>query len=129
MHGTMLVLLDGSPPSEAVLPYVVALAQATAGSLELLSVVEPRSRGLTDRSERHADELERESEQSFQAYLAETAGALGGRGIDARTTIVRGEPVDVILDLAEREQVRMIALTAHGRTGMERVERWSVGRV
>ncbi|MDP8921496.1 MAG: universal stress protein [Chloroflexota bacterium] len=129
MHGTLLVLLDGSPPSEAVLPYAAVIAQATACSLELLSVVERRPRGLTSRSEQHADELEHAAEQALRASLAGTADALVRLGIDARTTIVRGEPVDVILELAEPEQVRMIALTAHGRTGMDRIERWSIGGV
>jgi hypothetical protein len=50
MHGTVMVPLDGSLPSEAVLPYAAAIARATNCSLELLSVVEPRRRGLTSRS-------------------------------------------------------------------------------
>ena len=37
---TLLVPLDGSPLSEAALPYAEAIAEATGASLHLLSVVE-----------------------------------------------------------------------------------------
>jgi nucleotide-binding universal stress UspA family protein len=129
MHGTILVPLDGSPPSEAVLPYAAALARATGCSLELLSIVEPRQRGLTSRSERIAEERERAAEQSFRTYLAETSAALVGRGIEARGAVVHGQPVDLILDAANREQVAMVALTTHGRAGVDRGDRASLGGV
>lgn len=129
MHGVVLVPLDGSRPSEAVLPYAVALARATGCSLELLSVVEPERRGLTSRSEKVAEERERAAEQSFRAYLAETSDALARRGIEIGVSIGHGQPVDVILDSAGREQVSLVALTTHGRAGVDRGDRASLGGV
>jgi nucleotide-binding universal stress UspA family protein len=129
MHGTVMVPLDGSLPSEAVLPYAAAIARATNCSLELLSVVEPRRRGLTSRSERVATEREQATAQSLQTYLTTTSDALVGVGIDARIVVAHGDPVDVILDSAGREQVSMVALTTHGRAGVDRGDRSSLGGV
>jgi len=39
--GSILVPLDGSPQSEAVLPLATAIAKAQAQALTLVSVVEP----------------------------------------------------------------------------------------
>ena len=80
MHGTVMVPLDGSLPSEAALPYAAAIARATSCSLELLSVVEPRRRGLTSHSERVATERKQATAQSLQAYLTTTSDALVGSG-------------------------------------------------
>jgi nucleotide-binding universal stress UspA family protein len=129
MPGVVLVPLDGSPPSEAVLPYAVALARATGCSLELLSVVEPARRGMTSRSEKLAEEREREAEQSLRAYLAETSDALVRRGVESGIAIVHGDPVNVILSSAGRTQVSMVALTTHGRAGVDRADRASLGGV
>lgn len=126
---TLVVPLDGSPLSEAVLAHAEALATALGGSLHLLSVVERKRRGLTRRSVELARGLEEEQQSSLEAYLTTLAAALHTDGMTARATVAMGSPAESILAIADNDPTSIIAMTTHGRAGVDRVDRWSIGGV
>jgi nucleotide-binding universal stress UspA family protein len=88
----VLVALDGSPSSEAVLRFLLEIA----GPLE---------------GRRH------EAEE----YLAPIAAGLRARGVDVTFQVRQGRPDEEILVAAREHGADPIAMATHGRTGLGRL--------
>jgi nucleotide-binding universal stress UspA family protein len=121
---TILVPLDGSLASEAVLPYANEIAKAIGAGLRLLTVVEPEPRTalLPHLGFDLAHRLQSEAGQ----YLSQTAAKLQAQGINAMVASSAGNPSAEILRAAEEPDIAIIAMATHGRGGFER---WSLGSV
>ena len=117
LYRKLLVPLDGSRLAEVVLPHVEVLAQCAAAEVVLLRVL-PATGGLPDTA--------REEEATARVYLGRVVEWLKGKGIDARFTIRHGESAPEILDYAEVNDVDLIAMSAHGRSGLGR---WVFGSI
>lgn len=124
--GIVLVPLDGSAVAPIALPYAVVIARALDASVQLLAVIEPKPRGLTQRSAHDADRLELLDQRSLEAALADAASRLADEGVTAGTRLFRGDPATAILEAAREEPVRMVIMGTHGRGG---ADRWGVGSV
>jgi nucleotide-binding universal stress UspA family protein len=59
-------------------------------------------------------------------YLAKIAANLKREGIAVKTVIAEGVPSDKIIDYADNNQVDLIIMNTHGRSG---VARWTIGSV
>lgn len=150
MTETILIPLDGSDFSRAVLPTVQRLFPADRFDLLLLRVA-PEPEGVTGRPPRPvvaesaqllAFESDREAEyaqhpiyatQAWEAAKAElrvelepTARQLRQAGYQVRTEVRFGEPAQEIADLVEEEPVALVAMATHGRTGLMRLVLGSV---
>jgi len=152
----ILVPLDGSEFSRAVLPHVRDVAVCTGATVTLLQAIpEPE----LDASEAHwiltfggpasigevpgegglrpgmAPPSRREWAESIRAELARrverameaaqanlnaAAADLRASGIPVETMIQAGQPAETILDVARSDDVDMIAMTTHGRSGIQR---------
>ncbi|HEX5478248.1 MAG TPA: universal stress protein [Dehalococcoidia bacterium] len=120
----ILVPLDGSELSERALPYAVQFASALAAPVVLLAVwrhMEPR---------RHAgapddDPLRRKSAEAAESYLEGVRARYAG---EARVTAMarEGEPAHEIQAACTELSARLVAMTTHGRTGLQR---WRFGSV
>lgn len=130
MFQKILVPLDGSRLAEEVLPFAVSVAEAFGSRVVLLQVVPtPRSALATDpiaqlTVEGGTSTLEEElalEEEKARTYLEWTAEPLRGRGLEVECVTVRGAPAEAIVDYALRHQVDLIALSTHGRSGLERL--------
>src|SRR5690606_40395943 len=53
-----------------------------------------------------------------ERYLRARQGEWRSMGLDARTRIAQGPIVKTILDVAQAEDVDLIAIASHGRTGL-----------
>jgi nucleotide-binding universal stress UspA family protein len=121
---TLLVPLDGSPLSEAALPY----AEATRASLHLLSVVE-RDLSLqmsymgirVADMERRAAKVDDDNRRARAQYLAGKVAALQTEGLTASRAIVLGDPVDAILAAGSQDDVTMVVMTSRGRGAVGRM--------
>lgn len=102
---------------------------ALGGSLHLLAVVERKPRGLTRRSDDLANKLEEEQKSRLERYLATIADPLRNDGCSVRTTIAMGAPAETILSVADSDATSVIVMTTHGRAGVDRIDRWSIGGV
>jgi nucleotide-binding universal stress UspA family protein len=123
MYKTILVPLDGSKRAEKILPHVEALARRFAAHVLLLQVVEAHPIDLFAEA---ADsiavlgQIEKRTHEA-QRYLAGIQADLLAKTLRVTTRVEYGPVVAIILDVAEREGVDLIALASHGRTGLARV--------
>lgn len=124
MFKRILVPLDGSPLSEAILPQVAELTHALGAEVTLLRVglahafpgVDPKS--LVDEEVRVMQEAE--------AYLATVAQRFGQEGMTIRTVVRYGQPAAEIIDHVAFEGVDLVAMSTHGRSGLTRLVMGSV---
>lgn len=120
MSKRILIPLDGSATAEQVLPHALACSGPET-ELVLLRVLEPVL--LPDRGLALADSLKQEAGDA----LGELTLELARRGARVRARVAPAGPVDeTILAVAREEVVDLIALTSHGRRGLER---WFLGSV
>jgi len=120
-HKRVLVALDGSTSSEAMLRFVLEIAAPLDMTVLLLRVVEPLTPGMAPDVYMGPLEDVEGRRRDAEEYLAPIAAALRARGVDTAWTVRRGRPEDEILAAAEESAVDMIAMATHGRTGVGRL--------
>jgi nucleotide-binding universal stress UspA family protein len=144
MFRRIVVPLDGSPLAEAVLPDVCTLAAGAAAEVLLLSVVPlPSVFALAEelqeqsfRGDLAADpdqvvstvehEMTAPEEARRQRYLDDRADRLAAAGLSVRTLVRVGDAATAIVRCARDEQADAIAMSTHGRGGLDRLLHGSV---
>jgi nucleotide-binding universal stress UspA family protein len=122
MIKTILVPLDGSELAEQVLPYASEIGRRAGAELLLLTSIQPV--GIWDATTT-AINWERE-ERLAQEYLDAQKERLQAADVKVRVKREHGEPAAGILETAESENVSLIAISTHGRSG---ITRWLFGSV
>jgi len=122
MYQRILVPLDGSTMSEAVLPHAEKLVRALNVEIVLLHVdvipapiFEPPESPFAQPEEvkiMHADE---------RTYLKNMCAKLESEGLRATYLLRDGIVAETILEVAEIEKADLIAMSTHGRTGLLRL--------
>ena len=122
MYKKILVPLDGSERAEAILPYVEGLAQAYRAKMLLLRILEPEPFLLGSPATYYQFDLKRYQARAEEAesYLGHLCAKLRHEGLEATMQIIDGTPVTEIINVASRENVDLIAMASHGRTGLDR---------
>jgi nucleotide-binding universal stress UspA family protein len=110
----ILVPLDGSEASEAVLPIVSCLAGPFDFEVQLLHVVEGARSVISS-------PLLATGVREPRAYLAEVAAHLEARALRVTTTVRAGLPAEVIPAVAVETKSGLVAMSTHGRTGLGRL--------
>jgi nucleotide-binding universal stress UspA family protein len=122
----ILVPLDGSETSEAILQEIEKLASASKANIVLLYVVPiPIFPGGIEPIVNYqpiTDTLVKDAE----AYLRKIEKRLKGKGFAVKSHLQQGNEAQRILEHAEREDIDLIAMSTHGRSG---VSRWLLGSV
>jgi nucleotide-binding universal stress UspA family protein len=133
MYQHVLVALDGSPLSEAVLPHVEGLASVTKARLLLLRAVNVAATVVaasgTDGGMVAPDLIEQAiegEEEDARAYLTRMANQLKASGQDVTWQLVESDAARAIVETAHREGCDLIALATHGRSGLQRAVLGSV---
>ena len=128
----ILIPIDGSPFSEASIPYVKELAKETGGEIILLRVSEPpvlsadRSPAIKPSWEEYRDILMTEIQRQAEEYMEGIKANIEKSGIKVSSQAILGKAAESILQVAKKENINLIAMTTHGRTG---VSRWVYGSV
>jgi nucleotide-binding universal stress UspA family protein len=112
----ILVPLDGSGLAEAILSDVVELATQHRADVVLLRVASAHARIGSDLTEAQVHAV-----AEAEGYLAEKEQRLAGRGIRVSSVVRYGQPAEEILDHARTSAIDLIAMSTHGRSGVERV--------
>ena len=110
MYSKILVALENKATDEAILPHVAQLAKLAGSTLLLVHVAD----GWAARNYHHLKLNESEEMQQDRAYLEKRAEALRRDGLMVATYLAMGEPAKQILEVAEKEECNLIAMTTHG---------------
>lgn len=121
----ILVPLDRSPGSQAVLPTVGELARVEGARVRLLHVA-PRVEAVMADGQviRYADQEAVRITQEVLSFLKTAADSLSG--VEVELAVSFGDPVEEIVREAESAGVDLIALATHRRTGVRRLLEGSV---
>jgi nucleotide-binding universal stress UspA family protein len=124
----ILVPLDGSEMAEHVLSPVTSVAGAVGAEVFLFQVAvdQPASMFGSDWFFLPAEGEFEEKEREAQAYLERVAGHLREDGIQVFTGTQIGPVAQSIMEYAEANEIDLIAMCTHGRTGLAR---WALGSV
>jgi nucleotide-binding universal stress UspA family protein len=115
----VLVPLDGSPLSEAVVAVVERLAGSLDFAIHLLHAVEPPP--VSPEGAPATGTVLAYSEQEARHYLAGVVERLQAKGLRARASVRFGRPIDAIPAAVEEHGIGLVAMSTHGRTGLGRV--------
>ena len=128
MYKKMLAPLDGSGFSECSLEHVRTVAiGCQVPEVVLLMVVEPiKTIAYAETSGDWVAEKEKHNQAEAEKYLSELAENLEGEGVVVQAAVVHGNPAEEILDYAKNNQVGLIVMSTHGRSG---ISRWAFGSV
>jgi nucleotide-binding universal stress UspA family protein len=123
MYRKVLVPLDGSQRAETILRHVEELALKFRAKVIFVQVVEPASLVMAPEIayvNLRQGEFDRRIKDA-ESYLTVHQGKFRELGIEAETRVVFGPAVEAISTVAEREDVDLIALASHGRSGLAQV--------
>ncbi len=125
MFKKVAVCLDGSKLAEQILPFVMAGATKFNSNVVLLRVLDvPSAVPYIDGTPPDADIVTQESrkeEEDAGKYLDSVAISLRDEGLDVESVILHRISADeAILDYAAENEVDIIAMTTHGRSGLLR---------
>ncbi|MCB0154052.1 MAG: universal stress protein [Anaerolineae bacterium] len=123
MYHKILVPLDGSPRAEAILPHVESLAHTYGAQIILLGVVEPLyiAHESIYRNPLFDQQNIEQLTAGVEEYLQTMQTRLRQQGIETKRIVTHQYVVNSILNTAQAEEVDLIAMTSHGRTGLSRV--------
>jgi nucleotide-binding universal stress UspA family protein len=122
MYKTILVPLDGSKRAEAIIPHVENLALSLNAKVILFKVAEPSLMLEYDEVIDMSSYLEKSDKQKKDAeyYLTSLQEKFRAKGIEAQILIGHGPVVKAIIDAAEQENVKLVAMASHGHGGLLR---------
>jgi len=92
----IVVPVDGSPLAERAVPYAVAMAEAMGAGLLLVGVHEKIDVAF-EGGNKLSEEVLRQEEHDYQAYLAALATKVGANGLEVNTELRTGRAADEIL--------------------------------
>jgi len=124
MINHILIPLDGSSLAECVLPHILVVGRAFDAHFTLLHVLEPSHiTGI----EHAIDPLEWHlRKQEAEKYLEGIAAELRRKNLRVKEAILEGLPAEYVINFSNNNDVDLIALSTHGRSGLSG---WNVSSV
>jgi nucleotide-binding universal stress UspA family protein len=110
MYSSILVALENSPTDNVILEYVRPLARLTNASLILTHVADGHvARNLDQLNLGESEEIRRD-----RAYLEELRRLFESEGFTVSAILAFGDPPKQLVEVAERSQCDLIAMSTHG---------------
>ncbi|MGD2050047.1 MAG: universal stress protein [Chloroflexota bacterium] len=124
MFDQILAPLDGSSLAECVLPHLISLAEAYDAEITLVQVLEcPEATTYESVDPLHWAMCKAEAE----AYLDQICDRLEEAGIrEAKKVVLEGQPADRTVEFVQSNDVDLVVLSSHGKSGLSR---WNVSSV
>lgn len=130
MYQHIMVPLDGSELAECVLPHLKTIARGcNVKKVTFVRVVEPLHLygGLESGfSPEERQKLEAETMGIAKSYIDQVIRRLKHNEIKVQPEVLYGKVVDELVDYANKNEVDLIIISTHGRSG---VSRWVWGSV
>lgn len=128
MFNKILVCLDGSELAEQIIPFVVEQANRFHSKVVLVHTVHepvilspdiPGSPGVPIEMPGAAGRLQKERDEAFD-YLEKAAVAFRENGLETESVVLEGVVGEAIVSYANNNNIDLIAVATHGRTGLRR---------
>ena len=138
MYQKIMVPLDGSEVAECVLPHVEAFIDGCqVNTIVFIRVIEPAPLGIrspsTAISKEELDKLmtnfqhiEEERKSAAEDYLKKAVDRLKPNGVKFQTEVIVGKAAGSLIDYADSNNIDLILIATHGRSG---VSRWMRGSI
>ena len=126
MYKKMLVPVDGSELAEAVIPYSKELAGRLDLDLVFLHVYRPAESEFLPIHRAYVERLAEIARRQSQEVQQRTGIQPGGKAVEARGEVAVGYPAEEILNYADENDIDLILMATHGRSG---ITRWAIGSV
>jgi|WetSurMetagenome_2_1015567.scaffolds.fasta_scaffold15612_4 nucleotide-binding universal stress UspA family protein len=125
MYKKFLVPLDGSELGECVFEHLKVLVRGcNVPEVVLFHVIEPLSAqtvsALVQAGADTLNRVEQDIKNDAAAYMSKTTRKIAADDINAVSVIVEGNAADEILKYAAGNNIDMILLSTHGRSGISR---------
>jgi len=125
MFKRILVPLDGSELAEIALPYAEEIAGKMGSEVIIIHVKEPSENQSKPEHRPYLSKIATQTEQNIKKShtiapgekIKVTSAVIGGTGVMTR-------PAEQIIEYAEKENISLIIMATHGRTG---ISRWALG--
>lgn len=119
MYNDVLVPTDGSEGVQRAIDHGIELASLTNATLHGLFVVDTAD--ATAIQEAQWLTMEEALEEAGKEALEDIEGRANQQDVDALTAMRHGSPHEEIVTYAEEEDVDLIVMGTHGRSGLDRV--------
>ncbi len=134
MYNKIMVPLDGSELAECVMPHVEALTTGCKIThVVFVRVVNPiqlpasvPARGEFGFSEEERQQMHARHKQAAESYLKRMVASTRLDGVVLNYEVLEGKVADTLAHWAEKNEVDLIVIASHGRSG---VSRWIMGSV
>jgi nucleotide-binding universal stress UspA family protein len=134
MYNKIMVPLDGSDLAECVMPHVEAITTGCKiTKVVFVRVVDPihlpasvPARGEFGFSEKQRRQMEEQRKQTADAYLKQIVENTRFEGAALGYEVLEGKVADTLAHWAEKNEMDLIVIASHGRSG---VSRWMMGSV
>lgn len=126
MYEKILVPLDGSELAEVALPYAEELAGRLGSEITLVNVLTFYNESAPDLYLRlrqyYIEKMVENTKEAAERYVKKPQG----KAIKVESRILVGNPAEEIVEYANKEDIDLIVMATHGRTG---ISRWALGSV
>jgi len=126
MYHKMLVPLDGSRLSEVVFPYAKDLAARLGLDITLLHVHSSKESETMPLHQAYIEHKAQIIKRQLREWQKRIGGGLEDRKLQVHGELARGYPPEEIICYAEENNIDLILMATHGRSG---VRRWVLGSV
>ena len=131
MYRKILVPLDGSELAECVLSHVGSIAKGCGvEDVTFVRVVEPfympSGEGAVYFSGKEVERINSENRAAAENYLSQLVSRTRYDGVNVQSKVIAGKTAESIADYATKNEVDLIVIATHGRSG---VSRWVWGSV
>ena len=134
MYSKIMVPLDGSELAECVLPHVAAIATGCKiATVVFVRVIDPGTvsaslpaQGELGAQEKNRRQTEAHRKENAETYLKKIIETVDLENAALRYEVLEGRVADTLADWAEKNEVDLIVIASHGRSG---IGRWVMGSV
>ena len=119
MYDDILVPTDGSPGAENATARAFDLARTGDATIHVLHVIDPDVTSI-DLESTEMDELRRQSENRGREATEQIETRATDLGLDAVRAVREGTPYRAILEYVDQNDIDLVVMGTHGRTGAER---------
>lgn len=126
MYSKILVPLDGSGLAERAIQHAVEVARGTGAEIILLRVIQAPLGKIPEVGQSEENVSIREIAAQSTAYLEKIASKITEEGVKVRFVVLEGAADSAILGFAHKENVDILVMSTHGRTGLSKAIMGSV---